>query len=328
MEYVFFGPNFRPAFLLYKEALDLDNVMFLKSPFRMLQKSEGCGNGWQRYVFWAARTIRMPEVLKKKLFEIPKITDGVRACFIFHNPWIEYCMRSGYLKLLRAAYPDGLFVANLLDAQLAKDLDLPSVKANYDRVFIYDKTEARQMGIDYQPAPYSKLFEITSDGVEPEYDVSWIGVAKGRLAALIEVYDYLSSKGISCRFYVVGVRPGERIERPGITYGNKFLSDEDSFSYTSSSRCLLELGLPKTKALTSRVREAIVYDKKILTDNSKLLESDYYKEDMMQVYTCVNNIDTSFFKRKGKGYYYRGEFSPVSFLYRLEKDCGRKDSGS
>ena len=319
MQYVFYGPNFRPAYLLYSDIFRLGNVRFYKSPYRILMRKSGCGNGFERYANGLLRKFKNPKAMRNKLFIIPDISAEDRACFVFHNPWVTHCIESGYLEVLRNRFPRAMLIANFLDAQLAKQIDIGTVKAHYDAAYIYDEAEAVVLGIGYEPPPYSKLHDLNSID-EPEYDVSWIGVAKGRLNRLIEVYDSLDRRGVKCHFYVVGARRKDRVERPGIVYAKRFLSDADSFEYTRTSRCLLEIGLPKTDALTSRVREAIVYNKKILSDNPRLAHMPYYAPDMVQIFEDTGSIDVGFFFTNVRGYSYSGDFSPVHMLERLERD--------
>ena len=171
--------------------------------------------------------------------------------------------------------------------------------------------------MEYFPPSYSKIHS-TPRTEEELYDLCFVGQAKNRYHEAIAIYDRLSEHGLKCRFYILGVDEKEQKKREGIIYGNKLISEEAYFEYVASSKCLLEIMLEGTAALTARVREAVMYDKKILSNNSSLKQYKYYRPDMMQIYSSVDDIDVEFIKAEKHSYNYEDDFSPLLFLDELK----------
>lgn len=242
-----------------------------------------------------------------------------RCIFLYFGQTDEMVAKTGLIDRLRKKYPNSYHVDYFLDVAIAKRLDYEYMKKKYNKIYIMDKDEAVEMGIYYFPDIYSKN-EPDIDESEEIYDVSFIGQAKGRYEQLMSVYDYLESNGLKCHFYICGVEKNDRRPRKGIVYADEFLYGDEYFDYVKTAKCLLEAMLPDTTALTSRVREAIAYDKKIISVNSKIKELEYYNDDMMFVYSKPEDIDIDFFKRPKRKYNYGGEWSPIHFFEQLERD--------
>lgn len=306
MKYYFWGPEFKPAYVMFKEILCYPAVRYI----RFVMPS---------YVFVklydSFKWIR--PFIKKYITKIGMAEDEPAVC-IYFNPWGGFLAKSGCLDLIRNRYKQAMHVVLLFDAIVAKTLDIEYLKNAYDEVYIYDQEMAEKFEISFIPPCYSKNFETPSEELEI-YDVSFVGHAKGRLPEIIEAYEKLTAIGLKCKFYVVGVESSKQKHKDGIVYEKKYLSEEEYFhSYIASSKCLLEIANADVSALTARVREAVMYDKKILSNNKKLKNYKYYREDMMHIYENIEEIDIKFFDNKKQSYNYEGDFSPSLFLSDLE----------
>ena len=93
-----------------------------------------------------------------------------------------------------------------------------------DEIFTFDKREAIQYNYQYYPAIYSKQ---KIGGIEKETapkTAFFVGVSKGRLIKLVEIYDKLTQNGIKCIFYICGVKNNEKINNckvSGYNFYNK-----------------------------------------------------------------------------------------------------------
>lgn len=246
-----------------------------------------------------------------------KMDSEEEMIFVYYNPWGDFLAKSGCIKLLREKYKKSIHIVLLYDVFGARKLDMQLLKNNYDDIYIYDQKEAEAMQISYFPPSYSKNFPMPSEKNEI-YDVAFAGQAKDRLAEIMKIYKKLTAAGLKCHFYIVGADDDFHENGEGLIYGKRFLSENEYFdSYISPSKCLLEITNAGIDALTARVREAVMYDKKILSNNTNLKEYKYYREDMMQVYDDVDKINIDFFKMEKHSYHYEGDFSPVHLLDEL-----------
>ena len=70
---------------------------------------------------------------------------------------------------------------------------------------------------------------------------------------------------------------------------------------------------------SQRVMSAIVYNKKLITNNKNVINSPFVTEDIVKYFDNTNDIDVSFIKSKCKKSHMTNIFSPVLFLEELER---------
>ncbi len=312
MKYIFWGPEFKPAYVMFKQIFNREDVKYIRFilPSYIIVK--------------CYRAFKMFRPLIRRYITGISINYEEESVFVYYNPWGEFLAQSGSLKLLREKYRKSLHIVSLFDVIVAKGTNIELLKNHYDRVYIYDRKEAEVLGVSYFPPVYSKNFPVPSEQ-EEVYDVSFVGHAKDRMSELIRVYEKLTAAGLKCKFYIVGANPNVQKYREGIVYGKRYLTEEEYFrEYIAPSKCLLEISNEGTNALTARVREAVMYDKKILSNNESLKEYKYYRKDMMQVYKGIDDIEFDFFKKKKASYGYEEDFSPVLFLEELKRIYEKK----
>lgn len=318
-KFVIVGLEFEPAHQLFSEVFENDDVVFVRNqlgdPDRITTRA------LLKMVRRGPVPKKILRILFRRLFSFPADEEVI---FIYTNPWIEVSLESGLLDLLKEHYDNCYHAVLLLDVHAARKLDIESIKRGFDAVTIYDENEAKSLGVSYLPAMFSRspLFDPSAS---IEYDLSFVGQAKERYSELMKVYDRLSHAGLRCHFYIVGVPESGRKYGEGLSYGDDFLSPEESLSYLMSSKCLLEIQLHETEALTARVREAIIYDKKLLTNNQRIRELPYYRSDMIQIYENADSIDLSFFESEGGTFEYCDEYSPIRYLKSVYELCKRSE---
>lgn len=311
MQYRIFGTEFKPTKAMWSDAIKNDNVLYVQQPF-VIKNIDKLYN-----------KIKGTAPLFKYLLKDLKLNREDSVVFVYQNPWSDFFARTKIVDYLRLRYPNSIHVVRFSDIHAARALDIDFFKKCYDYIYIYDYQEAVKLGISYYPACYSRNFEKPSSE-EEIYDIAFVGQAKNRFDYLIKIYERCQELNLSCNFYIVGVNSNEQKYTDHITYSSKFIDEETYYKeYISKSRCLLELTLENTNAITARVREAIIYDKKVLSNNEDLRNYSFYNSDMMKIISSEDEIETSFFSNKRISYGYNGEFSPIGFLNQLEKDFYR-----
>ena len=74
-------------------------------------------------------------------------------------------------------------------------------------------------------------------------------------------------------------------------------------------------------ALTLRPYEAVVYNKKLLTNNKTILSFKYYNPRYMHYFEKIEDIDWNWVARKEKvNYEYEGDFSPIYLLQDISEN--------
>jgi len=225
-----------------------------------------------------------------------------------------------YLKYLKRRFPKAKFVKFYRDLVSTKQRyhDLYKNSNIIDYWITYDEGEAKKYNMLYHNEIESKASIKTDNKVL--YDVFFAGRAKERLKKVVDVYDYLSSKGINCYFYITGVEKKNQIKRDGIKYAGKLMKYRDMLICNSHARCLLEINQDNAVGYTSRFLESVMFDKKLLTDNMSIRQSHYYDSKFIQCFNTISDINIDFIINDIKvDYNYQGDFSPVKFISFLDE---------
>lgn len=78
---------------------------------------------------------------------------------------------------------------------------------------------------------------------------------------------------------------------------------------TLEANCVLEIVRPGQVGFTLRTFEAVVYNKKLLTNNEHIKEFQFYNPSYMKVFKSVEDIDWKWVKeRNAVNYHYKGDF--------------------
>ncbi len=270
-----------------------------------------------------AKFIRLP--LKKfwyPLYFKNKFNDNKPLCFVILN----HKLPVSYLEYLKKKYPGCKIVMvhrDFLKVSRSMNPELPQ-NPILDLEMTFDEGESEKYGFPHFSEFESKI-EIPVE-YPFESDVFFAGSAKGRLPVLIEIYHKLAKEGLKIYFYITGVAENEKEVLPGVVYANRFMKYRDMLYHTINTRCLLEVVQPGgQEGYTSRFLESIIYGKKLLTNHEYIKQSKYYIPSNIQIINQVSDIDVDFIKN-GPGfvdYNYHGEFSPFTFIDRIEEEINK-----
>lgn len=320
MKYVFIGPNSQATQVLFRDLFELDNVIYVEYPIN-IKKSYFC----QKIIKVLFRTEFIMHGLVSggivKFFcskELLKVAnENKESVFIYFYPWISTVVDSGIMHKIKNISNNIIHVAMFYDIQIMNRHNLDSIKRNYDIVATYDENEACKANVSYIAPIYSRTKRMMSTDLE-QYDLSFVGKAKDRYDLLIAIYDFLEKNNVTCHFFILGVPKAKRKKRAGIEYGDREISSDEADLYIESSKCILDLVPYGTDALTSRHREAVIYGKKLLSNNRHILSDKYYNTGMMQYFSQVEKIDITFFNDKNTNYNYNGDYCATNFIKDLD----------
>ena len=89
--------------------------------------------------------------------------------------------------------------------------------------------------------------------------------------------------------------------------------------HTINSKCILEINQYEAVGYTSRFLEAVMYNKRLITDNKDVMLSKFYSSDNIMCISDILDIDPSFVSsEKIVDYYYNGEFSPIHLIEKID----------
>lgn len=186
----------------------------------------------------------------------------------------------------------------------------------FDIVFSFDKNDCNIYGFEHIFSTLSYPAFVTKD-TKYVSDVFFVGYPGGREEILFSTMKKLLTAIQNCLFIVPGLKSGEKI--PGVQY-DKTISYVDELMFTYNTNCVLEVLREGQTGISLRTCEAIMFNKKLLTNNKAIMEMPFYDPRYIQVFSQAEEIDIDFVNSNViPDYHYDGMFSPVKILQRLSE---------
>ena len=264
-----------------------------------------------------------------KLFRLPgqgvwnrmmfrgQFEDDKPICFVFHprSRWLQ----NGIVEYLRRTYPDCRIAVAFQDlVRFAYPQGIEALKEQVDLCLSFDHADAAQYGMEYYPLVYSHC-DIPDDPSLPESDVYFVGKAKDRLSSILAAYERLRDAGLRCEFYITGVAPEEQKYADEIHYCGQ-MSYVENLKRVKKTGCLLEIMQQGGHGYTLRACEAIMYNKKMITDNPEIAGAPFYRPELISVFDRAEAIDPSFVRAEPSvaDYGWKEQLSPLRLLAYID----------
>lgn len=186
------------------------------------------------------------------------------------------------------------------------------VQLNPDIIMTDDPRDAERYGWIFWMDCMSSIRSLNKE--ESKSDVFFVGVAKDRERQIVDAYNILTCAGVRCDFTVVnGKKKIGSISKSWINY-NMILEKD------CNTNCILEIMQKGQTGYTCRAQEAIVLNKKLLTNNKWIVNSKYYNPRYIKVFERIGKGEIDFAKTRVEvNYGYNGEFSPCCLIDYLDK---------
>ena len=202
--------------------------------------------------------------------------------------------------------PDNISTMGIADSK--EEFERYCNHYHVDQVFSFDKRDCDIFGVDFFDF-YSILPIVgkSNVGKGERLRVFYVGScrSKERLDILHRLYDHLSNQA-DCTFYLNGVDE-EDMTRSGIKY-NHPLTYRQVTELVQQNDVIVEIMNGCQTGNTLRFKEAVCYNKLLLTNNQTIIDTPYYNSKYMLVFNKVDEIDLSKFL-PNPDYCYAGEFS-------------------
>lgn len=247
-----------------------------------------------------------------------KFDNDAPVCFIFFEG-VEW-FNDNYIKFLRNNYPNCKIAAYFQD-MISRHYDSSEAKKLIglcDIALSYDRNDCEKYGLNYYGDVYS-ILDVPA--AEEKSDVCCVINAKNRLNKIEMAYDVLIDKGLKCDFYIVGVKDKNHEKKAGIVYG-KQLPYSEVIKKVKASKAILEIMQEGAVGYTLRTCEAIVYGKKLITDNAEVVSEPFYTPKNVSVIKRAEDISPAFINGEVDTAAYRGyaeKLSPLKLLEFIEE---------
>ena len=240
-------------------------------------------------------------------------------CFLFFGYLRGKILDWGYYRYIKKYYPNAKLVCFFQDLVSSNtNLILDKFRKYFDLILSFDHEDAEKYELIYYPLVYSKGCPFRLSDNYSKSDVFFAGKAKNRLNEIISTYEKLSEAGLNCDFHVIDAI-GEKPYSKQIDYCS--LMPYDAYlGRLKATHCVLELMQHGGHGYTLRTNEAIVYRKKLLSNNPELLKAPFYHPSYILVFNNPDEIDTRFIKAQidSINYAYAEQLSPLALLSFIE----------
>lgn len=182
----------------------------------------------------------------------------------------------------------------------------------WDKVLSYDKNDCEKYGFTYIGFDYYSPAELVSDKIV--YDLYYVSSVKsGRADILRGVNEACKEQKINNLFQIVS--SWRRID-----YGECFRQNIPYIKvleYISKSNCILEILQDGQETQSLRYLEAICYNKKLLTNNTDIVDYPFYNPKFMKCFTDIEDIDWDWVKKRENINYKEHDFTSANLLKYL-----------
>lgn len=185
----------------------------------------------------------------------------------------------------KSRYTRKIFCYRNCISSLRKEIMPDSVASLGYELWSYNLHDCEEYGLNYNNQMLRRDLFLTDNTEKYEYDVLFLGEAKGRGELLINIQERLCQMGLTTYFYVTGLP-----ELPD----NKCL-DEMPMPYTDyiqliyKSRVILDVVLEENYGLTFRALEAMFAKRKMITNYQEITRYDFYNKN--NIYILENDIN-------------------------------------
>lgn len=144
----------------------------------------------------------------------------------------------------------------------------------FDTCFSFDANDC----INYNLKKNTNFYFVTESIDNPENDVFFIGTFDNRFKNLQKIINTINKKGLKGRAKLYS--PDEKIVKENtnesITFLEKIIPFKDSYVYNQQTKIILDLRHKNQTGLSFRPFEALGMRKKLITDNSQIINYDFY----------------------------------------------------
>lgn len=251
--------------------------------------------------------------------------NSLPICFIFlGGNMIRF--DGGFTKYVKKRNPRNRVVMlhwDLISKKIKYDYNI--IKNKVDLAISYDKEEARKYGIHYfQETTYSKPIKAPQNPIIKQ-DVYFLGMAKDRLEMIYAVYRYLIIRGVKCKFLIAGVSEEKRISGEGLEYISG-ISYEENIRNVIESKCILEVVQGGSSDITLRVKEAIAYERRLIS-NCPADINEFFNPNQLIQFDEVSDIDAKLAKASlpAEGFPPKMDMNPLKRLYDIQEQLEKLD---
>ena len=276
-------------------------------------------------------TYGFSDMLYVSYYELPqKVKELCRSYerinILFHNAALRKTRYPQVVFNIIKKYPVSLSLLYLDKrdhAHVCSYANMLCEKAVFDNVLTFDPDDAKEFNMELYSTPYSK---ISIDSNEMDTSLYFCGSNAGRMYGLYLIWLNAKNRNISVRYDLVGCQVFEQFfeNDSNICFHQEYVEYPQLLKQMQKSNCILDITQADQSGFTLRPYEAVAYNKKLLTNNKRIFNFQFYDERYMRYFDRIEDIDWDWVSEPASfDYGYNGEFSPRRLLQRLNEENKR-----
>ncbi|MBD5329866.1 MAG: hypothetical protein HDS03_08315 [Bacteroides sp.] len=199
------------------------------------------------------------------------------------------CFSYKNLQALLASHPEAKSIVYHWDS-IANNGNALNLLPLFDAKFTFDRTDSRNLGINFLPLFYYDHYSLLNDGrKEFKHDLLFVGTAHSdRYRIIKEVEARFKSLGKKCYIYFffqgklmfykyyLQHKEARSIKPSEVHYES--ISNDALLDLYRNSRIIVDVSHPKQTGLTLRCMEALGSARKLITTNRDIVNYDFYDD--------------------------------------------------
>ena len=137
----------------------------------------------------------------------------------------------------------------------------------------FDKEDCKKYHMHYNTQYYFKSYRLPSADIK--YDACYLGTDGGRKEQLVELQKKLEQQGFTTDFRILVKEIPTNAEK-NIHYFTEKVDYQENLKQIAESRAIVEILRPGQTGQTLRPLEALFHKKKLITNDVRIKEYDYY----------------------------------------------------
>lgn len=238
-------------------------------------------------------------------------------CLVLINSGFCFGYNKEYLQYLKKKMGKSLFVLYQLDPTdiFYSSLYKKNVFDIFDLIYNINRDDANRYKQQYWPLICS--FDTNYRAKEIINDIYFCGFGEDRSELLEKMYHASQREGVHTNFIVFYF---DDKQHEGIKKIQTRMDYKENLELIAESNCLLEIMHNNYDNQTQRYAEAVMYKKKLLTNNEKIKTYPFYNQKYMRVFKSVSDIDWNWVKsRENVEYQYENNFSAKFLIEDIER---------
>lgn len=257
-------------FLGYK---NVDFIFYSEEKFRYKNLSEKINNLFRKTILQDKKYKEKlrAEFIEKTLIQKAKNFPQYDVILVMNTDFFS----NEFLKILRTKTKK--LVGNHWDG-FSRTPHIYQKLQFFDSFFVFDKDDVDEKKNIFFLTNFFFDFDSNETKIENRQDIFYLGTyVPDRFPALKKISEVFNAQKITQK--IVLFSWNKKGTEGSITFTDTFISYQENIKNVKESKALLDLKLKEHNGLSFRFFEALKYNKKLVTNNSDIINYDFYRKE-------------------------------------------------